>query len=163
MTEVLTTGRVEIATNARSLMQEILDKYDMGIRIKSVKLQDVNPPKVVQASFNDVNAAKQEQEKMINQAEEQYNKIIPEARGKAKKIIGEAEGYAAALVNTAYGDAERFKQLYAEYRKAPAITKKRIYLETMEELFTRFDDVTIVDDKVKGLLPVFGKGGFNGK
>ena len=163
VTEVLTTGRVEIATKSRILMQEILDRYDMGVRIKSVKLQDVNPPKVVQASFNDVNAAKQEQEKMINQAEENYNRVIPEARGKAKKMINEAEGYAAALVNTAHGDAERFKQLYEEYRKAPAITKKRIYLETMEEIFSKFKDITIVDDKVKGLLPVFNNGVTNGK
>lgn len=163
VTDVLTTGRVEIANQSRILMQEVLDRYDMGVRIKSVKLQDVNPPMVVKASFNDVNAAKQEQEKMINQAEENYNKIIPEARGKAKKMINEAEGYAAALVNTAHGDANRFKQLYAEYRKAPAITKKRIYIETMEEIFMRTKDLTIVDSKVKGLLPIFSNGGLNAK
>ncbi len=94
---------------------------------------------------------------------ENYNRVIPEARGKAKKMINEAEGYAGALVNTAYGDANRFKQLYAEYRKAPAITKKRIYLETMEVVFSRFTDLTIVDSKVKGLLPVYNNGAPSGK
>jgi membrane protease subunit HflK len=163
VTEVLTTGRVEIAIKVQELMQEVLSRYDIGIRIKSVKLQDVNPPKVVQPSFNDVNAAKQEQEKMINQAEEAYNKIIPEARGKAKKLISEAEGYATVKVNEAFGDAERFKELYLEYKKAPSITKKRIYLETMETVFSRFENLTVVDSKIKGLMPIFSKGGLNGK
>lgn len=159
VTEVLTTGRVDIANGARALMQEVLDKYDMGVSIKSIKLQDVNPPKSVQASFNDVNAAKQEQEKMLNQAEEAYNRIIPEARGKAERLISEAEGYAQEVVNQAYGDAERFKSVAVEYRKAPSITKQRIFLETMEDVFTKLNDVTIIDAKVKGLLPVFNQNG----
>ncbi len=159
VTEVLTTGRVEIADNGKLLMQEVLDKYDMGISIKSIKLQDVNPPRMVQASFNDVNAAKQEQEKMLNQAEESYNRIIPEARGKANKLVQEAEGFASEIINRAHGNAERFSSLAKEYRKAPAITRKRIYLETMEKLFEKMDDITIIDSKVKGLLPVFSKEG----
>ncbi|MBD65605.1 MAG: FtsH protease activity modulator HflK [Halobacteriovoraceae bacterium] len=158
VTEVLTTGRVEISNQARELMQEVLDKYDIGIRIAGIKLQDVNPPKSVQASFNEVNSAKQEQEKMINEAETEYNRIIPEAKGKAKKLISEAQGYAKAIINRAEGDADKFKAIAREYRKAPAITKKRIYLETMENIFSRMENVTIVDDKVKGLLPVFGGG-----
>lgn len=157
VTEVLTTGRVEIATQSRELMQGVLDHYDMGISIKTVKLQDVNPPRTVQDSFNEVNSAKQEQEKMINQAEEAYNKVIPEAKGKAKKLISEANGYAEAKVNRALGDTSRFLAIYEEYNKAPNITKKRIYLETMEELFGSMEDTTILDAKVKGLLPVFGK------
>lgn len=159
VTEVLTTGRVEISNQAQQLMQEIIDQYDMGIKIYAIKLQDVNPPRVVQASFNDVNSAKQEQEKMINQAEEAYNKVIPEAKGKAKKLISEAQGYANAIINRSYGDAEKFTAIVKEYKRAPAITKKRIFLETMEKLYQRFDDVTIIDNKVKGLLPVFGKQG----
>jgi len=159
VTEVLTTGRVEIAINAKLLMQEILDKYDVGIRIKSVKLQDVNPPKVVQDSFNDVNAAKQEQEKMLNQAEQSYNKVIPEAHGKAEQLIQEAQGFAASVVNRAKGDAERFYSISRAYRLAPAITRKRIYLDTMEKVFSSLNDITIVDSKVKGLLPVFSKQG----
>lgn len=159
VTEVLTTGRVEISTNAKILIQEVLDKYDVGVRINTVKLQDVNPPKVVQASFNDVNAAKQEQEKMLNQAEEYYNKVIPEAKGKANKLIQEAEGFASEVINEAYGDAERFSSIAKEYRKAPSITKKRIYLDTMEKIFKTMDNVTIVDSKIKGLLPIFSKQG----
>lgn len=159
--ETLTTGRVEIASEAQRLTQEVLDKYDLGIRVVTIKLQDVNPPDLVKPSFNEVNAAKQEQEKAINMAEEEYNKVIPEARGKAEETISQAEGYAAAVVNRAKGDTERFTLTLQEYRRAPDITRKRIYLETMEELFLRFEKVTIVDDKLKGLLPIFG--GLGGK
>lgn len=155
--EVLTTGRVGIADDAKRLMQEVIDKYDLGVTIKSIKLQDVNPPKVVQPSFNDVNSAKQEQEKMINQAEEAYNKVIPEARGKAQKLISEAQGYATSTVNRAHGDAERFNAIYKEYKRAPAITRKRIFLDTMEQIFSNLKNITIVDPKVKGLLPVFNQ------
>ena len=136
-------------------MQQILDRYDMGVNIKSIKLQDVNPPKMVQNSFNEVNSAKQDQEKMVNQAEESYNKVIPEARGKAEKLISEAEGFAEGTINRAHGDAERFIALYDEYRKAPSITRKRIYLDTMQELYSRFENITIIDPKIKGLLPIY--------
>lgn len=164
VTEVLTTGRVEIADEARVLMQEILDKYDMGVKVVTVKLQDVNPPEVVKNSFNEVNAAKQEQEKVINQAEEAYNKVIPEARGKAEKLISEAEGSAKAMVNEAEGDAKKFTAILKEYKRAPTITRKRIYLETMESILKRVEDITVVDASVKGVLPVYnGKGGIGGK
>lgn len=156
VTEVLTTGRVEIADNAKVLMQELLDKYDMGVVIRAVKLQDVNPPDSVKPSFNEVNEAKQEQEKAINQAEEAYNKVIPEARGKADKMIQEAEGYADEQINRAKGDAAKFTEVLTSYRKAPEVTRRRIYLETMEEIFSNFNEITIVDPQVKGLLPVFG-------
>ncbi len=153
--EVLTTGRVEIALEAKVLMQKVLDKYDMGVKIVTVKLQDVNPPNIVKKSFNDVNAAKQEQEKVINQAEEAYNKVIPEARGKAEKLVSEAEGYASAQVNRSEGDAERFKDMLIEYKRAPNITKKRIYLETMAKLLKRVENIRVVDPSIKGILPVF--------
>jgi len=158
--EVLTTGRVEIATEAQRLMQEVLDKYDIGIRVVTVKLQDVNPPDSVKPSFNEVNAAKQEQEQAINMAEEAYNKVVPEARGKAEETVSEAEGYASAVVNRAKGDSARFLLTLKEYRSAPEVTRTRMYIETMEELFKRFDKLTIVDDKVKGLLPIFGAADF---
>ncbi|MBK23989.1 MAG: FtsH protease activity modulator HflK [Halobacteriovorax sp.] len=157
VTEVLTTGRVEIANEAQVLMQDVLDKYDMGIKIVTVKLQDVNPPNAVKPSFNEVNEAKQEQEKVINQAEEAYNKVIPEAKGKAEKVISEAEGYAEALINESLGDAEKFAAILKEYKRAPLITRKRIYLETMEDIYKRMSNLTIVDPKIQGLLPVFGK------
>jgi len=155
--EVLTTGRVEIANDAKELTQGVLDRYGMGVRVVTVKLQDVNPPETVKASFNEVNAAKQEQEKVINQAEKHYNNIIPEAKGKADELISRAEGYAVALVNRAKGDATKFSAMLKEYKRAPEVTKKRLYLETMEELFSGFENVMIVDSKVKGLLPVFGE------
>jgi membrane protease subunit HflK len=164
VTDVLTTGRVEIAEEARELMQGILDKYDMGVKLVTVKLQDVNPPNVVKKSFNEVNAAKQEQEKVINKAEESYNRVIPEARGKAEKLISEAEGIAKAQINEAQGDASKFKSIYQEYKRAPQITRKRIYLETMEEILKKVENITVVDASVKGVLPVYSsKGGLDGK
>lgn len=164
VTDVLTTGRVEIASEAQKLMQDILDNYDLGVKIVTVKLQDVNPPDFVKKSFNEVNAAKQEQEKVINQAEESYNRVIPEARGKAEKLVSEAEGFAKAQVNRAEGDADKFLAILKEYKRAPRITRKRIYLETMSVILKKVDDITIVDDAVKGVLPVFSKGGvINGK
>ena len=156
VSEVLTTGRAKVAIDAKVLMQEVLNKYDIGIKVVSVQLQEVSPPESVKQAFNEVNEAKQEQEKLINEAEEQYNKVIPNARGKAEKSISRAKGYAEALVNRAHGDANKFKSVLKAYRKAPDITRKRIYLETMEEIFKRMDQLTIVDKNVKGILPIFG-------
>ena len=156
VSEVLTTGRAKVASDAKKLMQEVLDKYDIGIRVVSLQLQDVSPPESVKQAFNEVNEAKQEQEKLINQAEEQYNKIIPNARGKAEEEISRAKGYAEALVNRSQGDANKFESILRAYRRAPDITRKRIYLETMEHIFKRMDQLTIVDKEVKGVLPVFG-------
>ncbi len=156
--EVLTTGRVEIASEAQRLTQEVLDRYDVGVRIVTIKLQDVNPPEGVRASFNEVNAAKQEQEQAINMAEEAYNKVIPEARGKAEETVSQAEGYATAAVNRARGDAQRFTLTLQQYRLAPAITRERLYLETMQDLFATFRGVTVVDDKLRGLMPIFSGG-----
>lgn len=155
--EVLTVGRVEIAGEAHRLTQELLDRYDVGLRIVNVKLQNVNPPQLVRPAFNEVNAAKQEQEKAINQAEREYNKVIPEARGKAEQAIRDAEGYATAAVNRAEGDASRFRSVLAAYQVSPSVTKTRLYLETMEEFYTRFRALTIVDKGVQGLLPVFAQ------
>jgi membrane protease subunit HflK len=157
VTEVLTVGRAKISSQAKKLTQDILNQYDMGIRIVSVKLQDVNPPEAVKPSFNEVNAAKQEQEQSINNAEKFYNQVIPEARGLAEKQIAEAQGYATELLNTAKGDAEKFTLIYQEYRKAPQITKDRMYLETTEKIFKNLKNITVVDPKVQGLLPVYSK------
>lgn len=154
--DVLTVGRTEIAAEAKELTQATLDSYDMGVRIVSIKLQDVNPPEAVKPSFNKVNEAKQEQEQAINQAEKFYNKIIPEARGKADQKVAEAEGFAAAILNRAKGDANRFEEMLASYKKAPQITKDRMYIETLEKILKRLETVTVVDPEVEGLLPVFG-------
>jgi modulator of FtsH protease HflK len=152
---VLTVGRVEVAEEAKKLIQEVLDYYDMGVRIVTVKLQDVNPPEPVKPSFNEVNEAKQEQEKVINNAEKFYNNVIPEARGKAQQKIADAEGYAAELLNHAKGDAENFLAKLNAYKRAPKITRTRLYLETIEELYQRLSEMTLVDSGVKGILPVF--------
>jgi modulator of FtsH protease HflK len=153
--DVLTVGRSEIAAEAKKLTQEVLDVYDMGVRVVSIKLQDVNPPEPVKPSFNEVNEAKQEQEQAINRAEQHYNRIIPEARGKAEKKISEAEGYAEARVNRAQGDAARFKVRLDAYRKAPSVTRERLYLESMEKVLAKLNKVTVVDPSIKGLLPIF--------
>ena len=155
VTGVLTVGKVEIESEAKRLMQDVLNKYDMGISIVSVKLQDVNPPSVVKQSFNEVNEAKQEQEKAINEAEGAYNKVIPEARGKAEKLVSQAEGYAEAIVNRAIGDIKLFEEILVEYKRAPRVTKKRIYLDTMQEIFGTLNNTVIIDSRVKGVLPVY--------
>lgn len=159
VSDVLTKGRTRIENDARKLTQELLDSYDLGIAIDNIVLQDVHPPEKVKAAFDEVNEAKQEQEKIINQAERGYNKVIPEARGKADQLIADAEAYAIDVVNRAKGDAAKFRSIAQEYKKAPKITKKRLYLEAMEEIFTEADNLTIVDDRVKGLLPLFGNMG----
>jgi len=154
--DVLTVGRVEIADEAKRLTQEVIDRYDMGIRIVTINLQDVNPPDSVKPAFNDVNAAKQQQEEAINIAEREYNRFVPEARGRADQRISEAEAYSINAVNRAKGDASRFRSIADEYQKSPDITRNRIYLETMEEIVTKLKKLTIVDSELKGVLPVFG-------
>lgn len=158
VSQVLTTGRVEIAEEAQRLTQEVLDRYDIGVRIVTVKLQDVNPPESVRPAFNEVNAAKQEQEKAINQAEREYNTVIPEAIGKAEQTVRNAQGYATAAVNRAEGDAARFRVTLRAYQESPTVTRSRLYLEAMEEIYGRLEALTIVDKGVSGLLPVFTQG-----
>lgn len=153
--DVITTGRNEIRVKARQLMQEVLDKYELGVQILSVNPQGISPPAKVRDSFNEVNKAKQEQELLINRAEQQYNKVIPAARGKALESIRNAEGYALRLVNETRGNVDRFKKVLMEYKKAPEVTRKRLYLESMQEVLTKLSGVTVVDPEVKGLLPVF--------
>lgn len=152
--EVLTTKRIEINNLAQKHMQEILDSYDSGIQIITVKLQDVNPPDPVKPAFNEVNEAKQEREKMINQAWEVYNKKIPQAKGEAEKMIREAEGYAAERVNKAEGEAERFNLLRREYVKAKQVTKRRLYLETMEKIIKKAGKKYVIDPEEKSILPL---------
>ncbi|MDC0358735.1 FtsH protease activity modulator HflK [Oligoflexia bacterium] len=153
--DVLTTGRAQIETDARLITQQILDDYKMGVEILGVKLQDVNPPENVKASFNDVNAARQEQKQLTNTAEAEYNKVIPKAKGEKEQKIEQARGYAEAIVNRAKGDASHFTQVLAEYRKAPEITRTRLYLELVQDLIARSGSLTIVDPSIKGVLPIF--------
>ncbi|MBI1184115.1 FtsH protease activity modulator HflK [bacterium] len=152
--EVLTIGRTEIGSSLETMIQDLCNKYSMGIKIEQVVLQDVNPPDPVKAAFNAVNEAQQEKETLINQARSEYNKVIPKASGEAEETIQKAEGYATERVNIAKGDVARFNALYKEYIKAPDVTKKRIYLETMAEVMPRLGNVIITDEKGNNVLPL---------
>jgi len=156
--EVLKESRDEIGARAQVEMQKILDKYETGIKVITVKLQNVNPPDEVKPAFNEVNEAEQEKERFINQAWEAYNKVVPRARGEAEKTIREAEGYALEKVNMAKGDTERFLAVLEEYKKAPDITKKRIYLETMSEVIPTAKQKYIIDSKQSTILPLLNIG-----
>ena len=157
--EVLTVGRQEVADLAEQQLQELCDQYETGIKIDQVVLQDVNPPDPVKPSFNEVNEAQQEREKLINQAQSEYNKVIPRARGEALNAVQTAEGYALDRVNRARGEAARFDSIYAEYRKAPEVTRTRIYLETMTQVLPGVGRKVVVGGDLKGVLPLLNMDG----
>ncbi len=152
--EVLTVGRAEIAMSVHEKIQALCTEYSLGIRIEQVVLQDVNPPDPVKDAFNDVNQAQQERETLINQARSEYNKVIPKAKGQAEETIQRAEGYATERVNNALGESARFNALYLEYVKAPEVTKRRIYLETMEEVIPKLGNKIITDESGSNVLPL---------
>jgi len=152
--EVLTVGRQQIATVAEEKLQELCSQYETGITVDQVVLQDVNPPDFVKPSFNEVNQAQQEREKLINQALAEYNQIIPKAKGEAEETVQNAEGYALARINNAKGEAARFTALYTEYRKAPEVTRRRIYLENLADILPRVGRKIIIDDEAKGFIPL---------
>jgi membrane protease subunit HflK len=152
--EVLTVGRAEVAMRAQDLIQKICDEYESGIRIEQIVLQDINPPDPVKPSFNAVNEAQQQKETLINQAKSEYNKVIPRAKGRAQETIQRAEGYAVNRVNRAQGEASRFNQLYQEYVKAPEVTKRRLYLETLEDILPRLGNKIITDQNGNSVLPL---------
>ena len=152
--EVLTVGRQEVATNVEILLQKMCEEYQNGIRIDQVVLQDVTPPEPVKPSFNAVNQAQQERETLINQAESEYNRVIPRAKGEAQETIQLAEAYRLNRVNGATGEADRFNSLYQEYVKAPEVTKKRIYFETIEKILPKIGNKIVVDEKGNSVLPL---------
>jgi len=152
--DVLKSGREIISDNAKKHMQTILDQYESGISIQLVQLQDVLPPEPVADSFNEVNRAKQEQESAINEARQAYNKEIYKVEGEAQKMISEAEGYAIERVNTAKGDVQLFSSVLKEYKKAPQITKDRIYIENMESILKNIPNKIIIDEKLENILPL---------
>lgn len=152
--EVLTVGRTEIASTLETTMQELCREYSLGVSIDQVVLQDVNPPDPVKDAFNAVNEAQQEKETLINKAKSEYNKVIPKARGQAKETIQKAEGYATERKNNAKGEASRFNALYREYIKAPEVTKKRIYLETMETVIPKLGNKIITDNEGNNVIPL---------
>jgi len=152
--EILTIGRQEIAAAAEKRLQELCEQYEMGVKVEQIVLQDVNPPDAVKSSFNEVNQAQQEREKMINEARAEYNKIIPKARGEAEQMIQQAEGYRMERINHARGDAELFRAVHASYVRSPEVTRRRIHLETMNAIFPKLKRKIVVDDRLKGLLPL---------
>ena len=157
--EVLTVGRQEIAAEVEQRLQTLCDQYENGIKVEQIVLQDVNPPDQVKPSFNEVNQAQQEREKLINQARADYNQIIPRASGQALQTIEQAEGFATDRVNRARGDAELFIKVHAAYQRAPEVTRRRMYLETMAEIYPKVKRKVVLDEKMKGILPLLPMAG----
>lgn len=152
--EVITIGRQDIEVEALQKLQEMVKLYKLGIRIDQLQLKNVNPPAPVQPSFNEVNQAQQEREKMINEAKGEYNRFVPRARGQAQERISTAEGYAIRRVNEAEGDAARFNALFTQYQKAPEVTRERLYLETMGDVLPQIKKRIVIDEKATGPLPL---------
>ena len=152
--EVLTIGRTEIALESLKRLKAILVTLDMGITAEQIQLKNVHPPAPVQRSFDEVNRAQQEREQLINEANGDYNRVIPKAKGLADQRISGAEGFAVQRINEAEGDVARFTQLLIQYDKAPAITKQRLYLETMNEVLPKLGSKIIIDEDAKQFLPL---------
>jgi membrane protease subunit HflK len=151
--EVITIGRQQIETEALIKMQALATKYALGISIDQVQLKNINPPEPVQASFNEVNQAQQEKEKLINEARRDYNKVIPLAEGEKDQRIREADGYRLKRINEAEGDVARFSALLAEYIKAPEVSRRRIYIETLQDVMPSVRSKIIVDERTRSILP----------
>jgi membrane protease subunit HflK len=160
--EVITIGRQQIEDEVKIRLQELCDQYDTGIVVDQIVLQDVNPPDPVKPSFNEVNQAEQERERSINDARAEYNRIIPRAHGEAEQTIAQAQGYAVNRVNSARGDVVLFDEVLAAYRRAPEVTRRRIYLETMEAVYPNVKQKVLLDSNLDGLLPLLQLQGAGG-
>jgi len=156
--EVLTSRRQEINVAVAEKMQQLLDTYTVGLHVESVMLQDVNPPEKVQPAFNEVNAAQQDKERLVNEAREEYNKIIPKASGQALQMVEQAEAYAIDRTNTAIGDASRFTEIWKEYSLSKDVTRRRLYIEALGKVLPNLEKKYIIDENVKGLLPLMNVG-----
>ena len=157
--EVITIGRARIAMEAQEELQRLCDLYEIGIEVNQLIFQDVNPPDQVKPSFNEVNESLQEKERKINEAWSEYNELIPRSRGEAQQMISAAEGYAMERVNNSKGDANRFIAIYREYARAPLVTRKRLYLETINVILPKIGKKIIFDEKQKNILPLLNLGG----
>lgn len=152
--EVITIGRQEIEAEALAKMQQLATHYTMGVSIDQVQLKNINPPAPVQESFNEVNQAQQEKERLINEARRDYNRVIPLAEGEKDQRIREAEGYRLKRINEAEGDVSRFNAVFAQYQKAPEVTRRRLYLETLQQVMPGVHNKVIVDESMQGILPL---------
>ncbi len=159
VTEVLTVGRQEIESRVEERLQELANQYEMGITIDQVVLQDVNPPDPVKPSWDEVNQAQQQRDRMINEARAEYNRVIPRARGEAQQTVLQAEGYALDRVNRSRGDAVRFTAIVEEYEDAPEVTRRRLYLETMQRILPQVGRKLYVDEDATGVLPLLSLDG----
>ncbi len=159
--DVLTEKRVQVSTQARDELQEILDSFEMGLRIGTIELQDVTPPETVKPAFNEVNQAEQEKEQTINEAEKRRNQSVPRALGEARGILESAEGYAAERVNRAEGEAARFTAILEEYRNSPEVTRRRLYLEMIEEVLPQLGRVFILDEGPMSPIPLLNLDGLS--
>ena len=151
--EVITFGRQELEIEAKATLHRAAVHYAIGAGIDLIQLKNVNPPRQVQASFDEVNQAQQEKQRSINVANGEYNKVVPRARGEASRLISESEGYAQKRVNEALGDAQLFESVFTEYIKAPAVTRQRIYLETLGEILPKLGRKYVTDQDSQPLLP----------
>jgi membrane protease subunit HflK len=147
------SNREMLAADTQREVQESLDRYQAGVKIVTVQFQDVNPPDHVKPSFNEVNEADQDMKRLVNEAEEAYNREVPKARGDAKKMLEEAQGYAVERVNLAQGEASRFLAILKEYKGGQDVTRRRMYLETMQEVLPKVAEIYVIDGEKGGLLP----------
>lgn len=157
--EVLTFGRQKMEIEALAKMQQLMDGYKIGFKIDQVQLKNVNPPTPVKDSFDEVNRAEAEKEETVNLARREYNSVVPKAEGEAKQKIAEAEGYALKRKNEAEGDTSRFSAMFKEYAKAPEVTRRRLYLETLAEVLPGVGKMVIVDDEAGQVLPLLNLNG----
>lgn len=140
---VLTQGRAEVAEQTQSVIQNIADRYQLGLQVVTVAIQDIQPPEQVQGAFSDVNKAREDEQRLINEAQAYRNSVLPEAQGEAARIKEQAQGYKAEVVADAEGDASRFTQLAAEYVRAPKVMRERLYLDTMEKVLSKSGKVVV--------------------
>jgi membrane protease subunit HflK len=161
--DVLTSEKFKVQNDTKSLMQDILDRYESGIEVMAVQLQDVHPPKEVIDAFKDVASAKEDKSRFINEAEAYRNDILPRTRGEVAGILNQAEAYKQSVVNKAQGETARFLSILAEYKKAKDITRKRIYLETMLDIFSQPDNSKLILDGLdkEGVVPLLPLQGRN--
>lgn len=148
-----------LAAEVKKELQLFLDRMKAGVGVVTVQFQDINPPDPVKPAFNEVNEADQDMKRLVNEAQETYNRVIPKASGDAKKIIQESHGYAAARVNEAKGETERFTDILKEYKTAPDVTRKRMYLETMQEILPHVESVYVIDKNQQSPLPLLNLSG----
>jgi len=160
--EALTSGKLMIQEETKELLQSILDKYETGVQVVAVQLQDVSPPKQVIDSFKDVASAKEDKNRMINEAEGYRNNVIPKARGEAQSMILEAEGFRESRISRAEGDVAKFKAILKEYSKAKDVTRKRLYLEAMEEILPDLEKYIVPSGEDGNLLNLLNLGGTKG-